>query len=109
MHDVVEVCEEVGVGRHILPPLHDLADQLVGMKLPLLIAIRQHGGLGRNTHTDGLLQLMMCVCVCHVSSAVRWFIYLLEGTGAVCCIAMGTQTYLEEPGQIGRASCRDRV
>lgn len=51
VHDVVEVCEKVCVWGNILPPLHDPADQLVGMKLPLLVSLRQHGGLAKNTHT----------------------------------------------------------
>lgn len=51
MHDVVEVCEEVGVRGDILPSLHDPADQLIGVELPLLVALRQHGGLQENTFT----------------------------------------------------------
>lgn len=45
VHDVVEVCKEVCVWGNILPSLHDPADEFVGMKLPLLITLRQHGGL----------------------------------------------------------------
>lgn len=47
VHDVVEVHEKVCVWGHILPPLHDSANQLVGVKFPLLVALRQHGCLGR--------------------------------------------------------------
>ena len=50
VHDVVEVREEVCVGGHVLAPLHDPADQLVGVELPLLVALRQHGRL-EATHT----------------------------------------------------------
>lgn len=52
VHDVVEVREKVCVWRNILPPLHDPADQLVGMKLPLLVTLRQHGGLEKNEQTN---------------------------------------------------------
>lgn len=45
MHDVVEVCEKVGVWRNVLASLHDPTDKLVGMKFSLLIALSQHGGL----------------------------------------------------------------
>lgn len=51
MHDVVKMCEEICVWRDVLPPLHDPADQLVGMKLTLLITLWQHGGLQTITHT----------------------------------------------------------
>lgn len=45
VHDVVEVCEEVRVGRYVLPPLHDLTDELVGVQLPLFVPLSQHGRL----------------------------------------------------------------
>lgn len=51
VHDVVEVCEKVCVWGNILPPLHDPADQFIGMKLPLLVTLCQHGGLVENAHT----------------------------------------------------------
>lgn len=50
MHNVVKMCEEVCVWGDILPPLHDPADQLVGMKFTLLITLWQHGGLQTITH-----------------------------------------------------------
>lgn len=50
VHDVVEVCEKVCVWGNILSPLHDPADQLVGMKLPLLVTLHQHGGLGKREY-----------------------------------------------------------
>lgn len=52
MHDVVKVCEKVCVWGNILPSLHDPADQLVGMELPLLVTLCQHGGLRGKTHTQ---------------------------------------------------------
>lgn len=45
MHDVVKMCEEICVWGDVLAPLHDPADQLVGMKFTLLISLWQHGGL----------------------------------------------------------------
>lgn len=57
MHDVVKVCEKVCVWGNILPPLHDPADQLVGMELPLLVTLCQHGGLGENTCTEIYMNL----------------------------------------------------
>lgn len=45
VHDVVKMCEEICVWGDVLPPLHDPADQLVGMKFTLLITLWQHGGL----------------------------------------------------------------
>lgn len=50
MHDVVKMCEEICVWGDVLPPLHDPADQLVGMKFTLLITLWQHGGLQTITH-----------------------------------------------------------
>lgn len=45
MHDVVKVCDEISVRRNVLSPFHDPADELIGMKLSLFVALCQHGGL----------------------------------------------------------------
>lgn len=51
MHDVVKMGEEVRVWGDILAPLHDPADQLVGVKFTLLITFWQHGGLQTLQHS----------------------------------------------------------
>lgn len=80
VHDVVEVCEEVCVRGNILPPLHDPADQLVGVKLPLLVAFCQHGGLKENAH----IYMHMSIRTHMLQVKTEWWSL--------------TYTYLKKPG-----------
>ena len=65
MHDVVEVREEVCVGGHVLAPLHDPTDQLVGVELPLLVALRQHGRLGAARTTRASYTITWPISIVH--------------------------------------------
>lgn len=54
VHNVVEVHQEITVGKDILVPGHHLTNQLVSLQLAGLVFIRQRGGLWtRESARDG--------------------------------------------------------